>query len=392
MKKIFFVLIIIYFPRQILGQTNLVPNWSFETYTSCPDGSMQLPKATFWNCASSCGEYWNVCGTPPYNVPSSIPFYYQLPKDGDAFITLQTWSANYREYAQTKLLDTLESGLCYYVEFYTSVANGCQLAINNISANLSSVAYSSPWNALNIPQHITRGGNPVITDTMNWVQVSGIYQAMGDEIYLTIGNMKDDTNTTIATIQPTGYGGVVNLFDAVSVYAINPSGSLPWAYRDTTVNFGDSVYIGNYLGGSFSSNWYLQSGGFIGSGSGVFVKPAVTSNDIVQFTLCGITRTDTLTVTVLGGAGINNNEIKNSDFLISPNPTNNVLNIEILNREIGLGNSTIRIFDVFGREIKNFALLNKRQEIELQDLKAGIYYLQLLRDNRILFTRKIIKL
>jgi hypothetical protein len=390
LKKVFYIFILISFSRQVLGQTNLVPNWSFETYTACPNSSGQLPYATFWNCAPSCGEYWNVCGTPPYNVPSSLAFYYQLPKDGNAFITLQTWSGNYREYAQIKLLDTLKNGFCYYGEFYVNVANGCAKAINNLSANLSQIPYSSST-ALNIPQHIIRYGNPVIKDTMNWVKVSGLYQAIGGEIYLTIGNMLNDAGTTTVTIQPSGSSGVVHLFDAVSVFSINPTGPLPWTYNDTIINYGDSVYIGNYLGGGFSSNWYLQGGGFIKNGSGLYVKPTVTSNYIIQFTVCGVPRADTLKVVVNGGVGITDLVIKNSELIISPNPNNGFINIEIQSKDIILSNSEIKIYDIFNREIKTFKLTSKKQTLELQDIDNGVYYIQLLQDDKLSLTKKIIK-
>lgn len=392
MKKTLYIFILISFSRHFVGQTNLVNNWSMETYSACPNGSMQLPKATFWNCASSCGEYWNVCGTPPYNIPSTIAGYYQLPKDGNAFITLQTWAADYREYAQTKLIDSLQNGFCYYVEFYTSLANGCQIGINNISANLSKIAYSSSWNALNIPQHIMLYGNPIIKDTMNWVKVSGLYQATGGEVYLTIGNMKDDASTATETIQSTGFGGVVHLFDAVSVYSINPNGTLPWSYRDTTVNLGDSVFIGNYLGGSFTSSWYTLSGIFINTGSGIFVKPTVTSDYVVQYTICGVPRTDTLKVTVNSiSTDVKEVYSKNSEFIISPNPNSGLINFEILNKDFILQNSVIKLYDVFGREIKSFNLQNKKQELKFQDSNNGIYYLQFFHNDKLLLTKKIIK-
>ena len=393
LKKIFCVLIIILSHRQFLGQTNLVPNWSFETYTSCPIGSGQLALATFWQCAGACGEYYNSCATYPYSTPN-YDNCYQIPKDGNGFIALQTYDgSNYREYARVKLIDSLKNNYCYYIEFFVNETCGMHFATNNMAASLSKKTYSSAGLPLNLPQHITKFGNPIIYDTLNWVQVAGIYNATGHEQYLTIGNMKDDANTdTTSANMGNGYPGTYYLIDAVSLYQINPSAQLPWTYQDTTVNFGDSVYIGNYLGGNFTSNWYLQGGGFINSRPGIYVKPNVTSNYIVQFNLCGVQISDTVTVTVIHSSGINGREIKNSEFLINPNPNNGLIDIEILNKDFILHNSTIKIFNVFGQEIKRLELLNKKQEIELQDLKSGIYYLQLLQGNKVLISKKIIKL
>ncbi len=147
---------------------------------------------------------------------------------------------------------------------------------------------------LNLPQHIINYNNPVITDTLNWVKVSGLYTAARGEGYITIGNFKDDANTDTLDTGHGTYQGAYYHLDAVSVYSVNPNGVLPWVYRDTTVNAGDSVYIGTQMGGTFSSSWYLPGGSFIKNGPGLYVTPTVSGNYIVQFTVCGVPRTDTL--------------------------------------------------------------------------------------------------
>jgi len=38
-------------------------------------------------------------------------------------------------------------------------------------------------------------GNPVITDTLNWIKISGIYAANGGEDHIIIGNFYDDART-----------------------------------------------------------------------------------------------------------------------------------------------------------------------------------------------------
>jgi hypothetical protein len=135
----------------------------------------------------------------------------------------------------------------------------------------------------------------------------------------------------------------------------------------------------------------LLGGGFIKNGSGIFAKPTVTSNYIVQFTVCGVPRADTLKVTVIGSVGIDEFAIKNSELVISPNPNNGLINVEILKKDIVITNSEIKIYDIFNREIKTFKLLSKIQALELQDINNGVYYLQLLQGSKVLLTKKIIK-
>jgi hypothetical protein len=227
-------------------------------------------------------------------------------------------------------------------------------------------------------------------DIQNWVRVAGIYMATGGEQFICIGNFRDDTLTDTVTVSPMGYYGSYMLIDAVSVYSINPTGTLPWTYRDTTVAVGDSVYIGNMMGGTFTSNWYTYGGTFIKSGSGIYVKPVTTSTYVVQFTVCGVSRSDTLKVSVTG-VGIKEFGLLNEELRISPNPSNGIFDIEILSKEFILQESELRIVNVLGQEIKKEKLLSKKQQLDISELNNGIYFLQLIQQDKIILSKKIIK-
>jgi hypothetical protein len=290
-------------------------------------------------------------------------------------------------------MDTLKLNGCYYVEFYTRHAGICQWAINNIAANLSPIPYTS-YNLsvpLGVPMHITRYNNPIIKDTTNWVQVAGIYNALGGEAYITLGNFSTDVNTDTMFMYTNGIGCSYYFFDAVSVYSINPSGTLPWSYKDTTIILGNSVNIGNYMGGNFNPSWYTYTGNFIANNSGITVTPTITSQYIVQFTVCGVPRADTIKVTVINDVGIAEQSINSSDLIVSPNPNNGLINISISSKDFVLQNSTIKIYDMFNREIKNHKLLSKNQNVPIQDLNDGVYYLQLYQGDKMLLSKKIVK-
>lgn len=68
-----------------------------------------------------------------------------------------------------------------------------------MAANLSITRpFTSNFGDLqSLTPHIMLSGNPVINDTLNWVQVSGCYTAQGGEEYLTIGNFFDNANTIV---------------------------------------------------------------------------------------------------------------------------------------------------------------------------------------------------
>ncbi len=398
MKKLFLIFL---FLSGFINSQNLVPNWSFETYTACPNSSSALSNSTQWyGPTTNSSDYFNSCA-PSYSfgVPYQSPVSFQNAKDGNAIAgiwVINSFGLNYREYLEVKLSDSLQNGVCYYGEFYANLHNKVKWACNNLAASFSytqhTISNMSGYPPLYLPQHIIKYNNTIIKDTGNWVKVSGIYTAFGGEKYITIGNFKDDVNTDTARLC-TGSGcylGSYYYFDAVSVYSINPTGVLPWTYSNTTVAIGDSVYIGNTLGGGFTSNWYTLPGVFIKTGAGIYVKPVTTSTYVVQFTVCGVPRSDTLTVTVTG-LGINELGFKSDELRISPNPNNGVFTLEILNDEFRIKDEELRIVNVLGQEIKRYKLQNKKQQVDLQEIDSGIYYLQLLQSGKTILVKKIVK-
>jgi hypothetical protein len=72
--------------------------------------------------------------------------------------------------------------------------------------------------------------------------------------------------------------------------------------------------------------------------------------------------------------GVKNFLIKESDFLLYPNPTKHLLNIEI---NENLLNSNVFIFDINGKELKHIFLTKTNQNISIDYLAKGIYYLNI---------------
>jgi hypothetical protein len=378
---------------------NLVPNWSFETFTLCPNAASQLPSAVPWTGpTNNSSDYFNACASFPfgYNVPYSGTNF-QYAKDGVAYTGIYLLNGignNYREYIEVQLNDSLTNNKCYYAEFFVSLHDKVKTACNNIAANFSKTQYTTAGTGapLGLAPHIQDYNNPVISDTLNWIKVSGVYIAGGGEKYITIGNFKNDISTDTINLPYGSNPGVCYYqIDAVSVYSINPTGALPWTYRDTTVNVGDSVYIGNTMGGSFTSNWYKLPGTFIKSGSGIYVKPTVTSQYVVTFTICGVPHSDTLKVVVTNTTSVKEFGAETSEFVVSPNPNSGLITIEILSKEFSLGETELKIVTILGQEVKRERLVSKKQQVDISELSGGIYYLQLQEKNKILLTRKVIK-
>ncbi len=184
-------------------QVNLVPNGSFEVYTDCPNGpgsigSDQLEKCFPWfkpNAATT--DVFNACAnTDPLNynfigVPKNW-MGWQEAFDGDGYVGLCSFIPNDHgaEYASVRLNEKLKPCGLYQVRFWVSLADYSSLAINSIGARfdrepLTSVAYL----VFELPAHIP--SPTFVTDTTNWVLISGMYEAEGEEEYLTIGRFFD---------------------------------------------------------------------------------------------------------------------------------------------------------------------------------------------------------
>ena len=389
MHKILIFCAFVFLCKKTNAQYNLVPNPSFEDYTACPSGGGQLPLAFPWTGPTiDDSDYLNSCAThPTFSVPTqsfnSIIYNYQVAKTGVGYIDMYVYNwagANYREYAQIQLLDTLQIGQCYYVEFFVNRANsayGGKYATNNLGCLFNDTALTTTGNgdALDIPANILKFGNPIITDTLNWVEVSGIYTSNGNERFIVLGNFANDFNTDTLDMMDGTYPGAIYFFDDVSVIPIDsiPGGMPAYAGVDTNVILGDSVFIGQKIS-NLNCNWYDSNGVLIASNiSGIYVSPTTSTYYVVEQNLCGNITYDTVNVTVLPTSVselFNENEVR-----IYPNPNNGTFTIT---HNLKDKNYALEIVDLMGKVIhREFLILGNQQEIKTQLLNTGIYFVNI---------------
>ena len=194
MKKIFiFVFSII--SSNIYGQLNLVPNPSFEQYSSCPSAGGQVSKATGWNSYNT-SDYFNLCASSSdLQVPQNI-FGYQIPATGNAYCGFFSYynGDNYHEFLFAQLSTPLIINQKYFISFKVSPAdrNFCVYS-NKTGAKFFTTV---PPNILlnNSAQFHT---NNIITDTAGWTKVSGFFTADSAYKFISIGNFFTDGNTNI---------------------------------------------------------------------------------------------------------------------------------------------------------------------------------------------------
>ena len=299
---------------RVNAQINLVPNPSFEYYTTCPyGGAPQIRFAYPWYSADTTysSYYFNNCSP---NLLSSVPYSigggggFQYAKTGNAFagnFFSYRWhfaGTSTRNYLQVKLNSKLSKNKCYYVSFYVNLANSSTMAVRNISLNISDTAlkYIFPFNRIPpaSPQ-ITLYGNPIITDTLNWVQVAGIYTAHGGEQHLSIGNFVEDSYSDHIYFDSTRSGPAAYNIDDVSVIPLDSMQLKAEAGRDTTIVKGDSVWIGSRLCGLTNVVWYDAGNNVIDTGApGLWVKPTSNTFYVIEQDVCGQYSRDTVYITV----------------------------------------------------------------------------------------------
>lgn len=222
-------------------------------------------------------------------------------------------------------MKSLIAGKSYCVAFYISLADGSQYAINHIGAYLDNGIIDTtrscglPLTYIQ-PQILTP---TIIRDTANWIKVEGSFIANGTEKFITLGNFFSKTNTsfdsltyTIPVIGHSNFSWYV--FDDVSVI----ESDLPAdAGIDRHITMGDSTFIGRTPEVGLECNWFISGNpAVIGKGAGIWVKPGQTTTYVVEQTLCGVVRRDSVTVDVwrVGVPGIHG--YSHQQYYLFPNP------------------------------------------------------------------------
>ncbi len=217
MKQLLTILIICSLPfgkgwGWAVNAQNLVPNFSFEQYSTCPTTGDEVNLCTGWSkyCANMFSpDYYNSCSSSSaVGVPQSSLIYQQDHRNCSAYIGLVTWSSAFatdREIVGIQLSQPLTIGQKYFLSFYTVMAGSEDASFyyespsNNIGMKLSTVSYSTS-NPAHIDNFAHLRSVSVISDTANWVRISGSIIADSAYNYLILGNFYDDSNTDTTTL------------------------------------------------------------------------------------------------------------------------------------------------------------------------------------------------
>lgn len=204
------------------SQTNLVPNPSFESVVQCPFSLGIEAYTSNWKSARATPDYFNVCSTATIAGVPVNSYGFQQPNSGNAYIGMITYrsdNSNFTEAVSVQLLTPLSIGQTYYVSFKVSLTldlynNELMSANNKIGVQFSKVGYS-PSSPLPINNFAHIWTDSIITDTLAWTTVKGIFVADSSYTHLSLGNFFDKQNIDSIVYVPT-YGAYY-YFDDVCV-------------------------------------------------------------------------------------------------------------------------------------------------------------------------------
>ena len=214
MKKIAFIFLV-FCAFTIKAQVNLVPNPSFEIAQGNNNqwGAFIESAPPWFSPTSTSTDYWN---------PTYWSYNFNFPiRTGNGVInevvrSFSQSTIDYREYAQIRLLQPLDSGKTYHVGYYYCIAPSSIYFVMNMGFRFSKDSLIYPTWFSTPPSSYTfhLGNNPPYSytqdtslfqlpiDTFSWMKLEHYYTAQGGEEYLTVGNLNNNDSTIIFTLIP----------------------------------------------------------------------------------------------------------------------------------------------------------------------------------------------
>jgi OOP family OmpA-OmpF porin len=200
-KLIYYIILTTVGISSCLSQ-NLVPNGSFEEYTSCP-GNFSTLRDGFYV------EHWSsaTLGTPDHfhscsNGEADVSYNWAGVADayeGKGYAGLYLWmdGKSYREYLQCQLTQPLLKDSTYQIEFHYKLSSYSKFCIDRIglllSASETKVRYDT---VLPFAPTLSVIRDSALTKTTGlWETAMMKYKATGGEKFLTIGNFFDNQST-----------------------------------------------------------------------------------------------------------------------------------------------------------------------------------------------------
>lgn len=222
---------------------NLVLNPGFEQYTVCPDYVQDSGCVKWKGCESvafpkgyNYFSYYNECAPQSSGCkPPNLLDGFRYPRTGKAFTeqrfyngkTGYRWVPENFAYIEGQLSAPLKAGQWCYARFFVSQAaydnsqdggkeEGGSIADIGIYLSAAPTDIVSYTQALPFVPQVRHDTTQLITDTLNWTEISGAFQAKGGEKYITLGCFNNNYRVRYGGLYPAFY-----YIDDVMVTAFN---------------------------------------------------------------------------------------------------------------------------------------------------------------------------
>jgi gliding motility-associated-like protein len=222
MKYFTLFLFLLLFVQLINAQPNLVLNPSFEEYKNCPTETTYLDSNLnafqwFGFGGHFAPTYHNSCSniysnSLPFPFGFGVPINggsYQLTKSGNAHAAFHVATFHYtnnegfkNDYMCNRLKEKCIKRLIYKGSFYCAACDKFNsgplrgLTISNMGMLFcGSIPKMKNDNYIELPAQINNNPNNILSDTINWMEVSGTFEANGTEQYALIGTFNPYAGT-----------------------------------------------------------------------------------------------------------------------------------------------------------------------------------------------------
>jgi hypothetical protein len=396
MNRLALIVVILFcFVKKLTAQ-NYVPNPSFEIIDNCAFAKLEyLDSWCQIGGSQGTGGFLSPCHTDP-SFSSPYQYYdacfqsFQPVRTGNTYIDIGNYTQSPNSESiipYVKLIDTLKAGKVYCVTYYVSLWNNARYSLDKLGALFTPtpmLCWTGATSTIAIaglytPQVVTQAGI-VFEDTLNWMEVSGSFTAVGNEAYLAIGDFFTHAQHFIKDSYPTNCNGLAEYYvDDVSVEEIE----IAKAKNDTLIYAMDSAVIGKNASEAALFSWQPTAGLSCTNCPNPKASPSVTTTYTVTKTQCKSVTTDEITVTV-SPVGINELNINNA-FTLQPNPTNGLINISSR-----FEMQRIEVINVAGQILLSELVNTKSHQLQLQNFSEGIYFVQVVYPNGLSTVKKVV--
>jgi len=304
-KLHFFLKVILLLTFIVVDETlkaqNLVLNPSFEDHSPCRssgDGTQFIRDCKYWTFGDSLADksesaYCTSCSNNYFKPPWINLMGYQYPRTGSGMIflfnnyNLDTTNYfgsldglinhNYREFINGTLSNVLTKGTVYHIGCYVNLSDSSSIATDNFGIYISDslMDYDKLGMVAKPPFNIPQISNPsgkIISDTLGWTLLDGMYQAKGTEKYLCLGSYKDDQHSVCSKDLTKKEEGYSNSYFIDDVFVIPINFPTLAQSHDTIICPGTRITLHTTAGHGFSQQWQDGSKGdsFIVSDPGIY--------------------------------------------------------------------------------------------------------------------------